>query len=351
MTDSRHGLKLADGRTVAPLALGAMNMGTLTPEKESRRILDHFVGEVVPRFGAEDGTPAQGMIDTADCYCWWNDRTSDGGHSEQTLGRWMADTGLRERIYLATKGTARIEAVETAWSDGGEPNWEYAQKHFLGASRKVLEASLQASLERLKVPNVDLYYVHVDDRKTPLKETLATLAGFVADGRIGAYGWSNVPSWRLAQIGVLCEVNGWPTPVAVQQEHSYLHLKAGIDWGGIASPEQFDYLRETPSLSLVAYSPILKGVYDSVERRKGHWIMDRYGGPDAESKFALLNEVAKEVGATPNQVVLAWMMARRDVRVLPLVGPRTWDQYLQVMEALDVRLTQDQKARLDDARG
>jgi aryl-alcohol dehydrogenase-like predicted oxidoreductase len=349
MTEKRRGLALADGRTVVPLALGAMSMGTLTPEDESRRILGHFTGEVVPRYTAADGTPATGMIDTADCYCWWNDRGSDGGHSEGVLGRWMADTGSRDRVYLATKGTARIEGVEKAWGDGSEPDWAYAQKHFLGASKKVLDASLPASLERLKVSNVDLYYVHVDDRRAPLKETLATLAGFVADGRIGAYGWSNVPSWRLAQIGALCEANGWPTPMALQQEHSYLHLKAGISWGGIVSPEQFDFLRETPRLTLVAYSPILKGIYDSHERRKEHWMMDRYGGPDAEAKFAVLDEVAEEVGATPNQVVLAWMMDRKDVKVLPLVGPRTWDQYIQLLDALDVSLTEEQRVRLNEA--
>jgi aryl-alcohol dehydrogenase-like predicted oxidoreductase len=349
MMDSLRGVKLADGRTVAPLALGAMNMGTLTPEKESRRILDHFVGEVVPRFAAEDGSPSLGMIDTADCYCWWNDKTSDGGHSEKTLGSWMADTSLRGKVYLATKGTARIQEVEKAWGDDGETNWEYAQAHFLGASKKVLEDSLSASLEMLRVPSVDLYYIHVDDRRTPLQETLSTLAGFVEDGRIGAYGWSNVPSWRLAHIGVLCGVHGWPTPVAIEQEHSYLNLKAGIDWGGIVSPEQFDYLRETPGLTLVAYSPILKGIYDSAEKRSGHFIMERYGGADAEAKFEALDEVANETGATPNQLVLAWMMAREDVRVLPLIGPRTWDQYLQLTEALDVRLTKDQRERLDAA--
>ncbi|MCJ7827412.1 MAG: aldo/keto reductase [Demequinaceae bacterium] len=326
-----------------------MNLGTLTPEEESRRILDHFVGEVVPRFVAADGKPAMGMIDTADCYCWWNDRTKDGGHSEEVLGRWLSDTGLRDRVYLATKGTARLEDFEKAWGKGQEPNWEYAREHFLGASRGVLEESLPASLERLCVESVDLYYVHVDDRRAPLEETLATLAGFVADGRIGGYGWSNVPVWRLAQIGELCEAKGWPTPIALQQEHSYLRPKAGLDWAGIVSPEQFDYLRETPGLTLVAYSPILKGIYDSPERRRNHWVMDRYAGPDAEARLAAVAAVAQEVGATPNQVVLAWMMARTDVTVLPLVGPRTWDQYVQLMDALDVTLTEEQRARLDAA--
>ncbi|MBN2176334.1 MAG: aldo/keto reductase [Demequinaceae bacterium] len=349
MTEKRRGIVLSGGRTVVPLALGAMNMGTLTPEEESRRILDHFIGEVTPRYVDTEGKPAAGMLDTADCYCWWNDRGSDGGHSESVIGRWLADSGLRDAVYLATKGTGRIEGVDKAWGRGGDPDWEYAQTHFLGASKKALEESLPGSLERLGVDVVDLYYVHVDDRRTPLEETLATLAGFVADGRIGAYGWSNVPSWRLAQIEVLCAANGWPVPLAIQQEHSYLHLKAGISWGGIVSPEQFDFLRETPGLALVAYSPILKGIYDKPESRKDHWIMPRYAGPDAEAKFAALDDVARETGATPNQIVLAWMMGRKDVTVLPLMGPRTWDQYIQLVEALDVRLTEEQVARLDAA--
>lgn len=349
MTEKHRGVVLADGRTVAPLALGAMNMGTLTDEAESRRILDHFVGEIVPRYAAVDGTPATGMVDTADCYCWWNDRGSDGGHSERVIGRWLGDSGLRAKVYLATKGTGRIEGVEKAWDKDGEPDWGYGQKHFLGASRRVLEESLPGSLDRLGVERVDLYYIHVDDRRAPLEETVATLADFVKDGRIGAYGWSNVPSWRLAKIDVLCSVNGWPTPLALQQEHSYLRLKTGISWGGIVSPEQVDYLHETPSLTLVAYSPILKGIYDSPDKREGHWVMPRYAGPDADARFAAVEAVARNAGATPNQVVLAWMMQRKDVTVLPLVGPRTYDQYIQLMGALDVTLTDEQVARLDAA--
>src|SRR5512143_1366818 len=115
MTTQRRGVEMAGGSTVVPLALGVMNMATVTPEAESRRILDHFVGEVLPRFAAADGSPARAMVDTADCYCWWNDRGSEGGHSESALGRWLADTGTREKVYLATKGTARVENVAKAW--------------------------------------------------------------------------------------------------------------------------------------------------------------------------------------------------------------------------------------------
>jgi len=342
-------VNLAAGGSVAPIALGVMNMATVTPEAESRRMLDHFAGEVVPRFVAADGSLARGMVDTADCYTWWNERGTEGGHSESALGRWLADSGLRDRVYLATKGTARVEDVAKAWGDDGVPDWAYAQGHYVGASRAVLEASLPASLERLGVDSVDLYYVHVDDRRVPLRETLETLAGFVADGRIGAYGWSNVPAWRLAQIGEICRERGWPTPEAVQQEHSYLRPKASNDWDGIVSAEQLDYLRETPGLTLVAYSPILKGIYDEGDRRDREWMEERYAGPDVEARLAAVRRVARNVGATANQTVLAWMIARESPRTIPLVGPRTFDQYAQLMEALDVELTTGQIEELDAA--
>ena len=164
---------------VVPIALGAMLMGTSTPEDQARRILDHFIGEVTPRFVRSDGMPAPGMIDTADCYCWWEAPGEAGGHSESVLGRWMADAGARDRVFLATKGSGWVDGAETAWKDG-VADWEYARQHFVGASARVLSDSVEASLERLGADRIDLYYVHVDDLSTPLDESLETLAALVA---------------------------------------------------------------------------------------------------------------------------------------------------------------------------
>ncbi|GIG54191.1 aldo/keto reductase [Demequina activiva] len=335
--------------TLVPIALGAMIMGTRTPEGESRRILDHFLGEVAPRYAAADGSPARAMIDTADCYCWWEAPGSQGGHSESLLGRWMADAGVRDRVFLATKATGMVDGAETAWKDG-EADWEYARQHFVGASAPVLKRSLEASLERLATDRIDLYYVHVDDLSTPLEETLETLAGFVADGRIGAYGWSNVRAWRLAQIRALCEQHGWPQPVALQQQHSYLRRRAGLRHGSIVGDEQLDYLEHHPDLQLVAYSPVLKGAYSDRSRRGADfWAMGNYAGPDADARFAAVDEVASQTGATGNQVVLAWMLAQDSPSVLPLIGPRTYDQYRENIDALHVELTAEQVAMLDAA--
>jgi len=334
---------------IAPLAVGAMLMGTRTPEDESRRILDHFATEVVPRFAAPDGSAVPGMIDTADCYCWWEAPGDTGGHSESLLGRWLASAGARASVYLATKGSATLTSID-GLGVGGDTDWDLARERFVGAGADTLRASLAASLDRLALESVDLYYVHVDDRSTPLEETLGFLASAVDAGLIGAYGWSNAPAWRLAEIRATAAAHGWPQPVAVQEQHSYLRPRAGRTGTSIVSPDHLDYLREHPDLQLVSYSPVLKGLYSAPERRDpGFWAMGAYAGPEADAQLAAVDRVAAATGATGNQVVLAWLMAQESPSAVPIIGARTWDQYLECAEAVDVTLTPDQLAELDAA--
>lgn len=336
---------------LTPLGIGAMLMGTRTPPDESRRILDHFIGEVTPRYVGPDGAPARGMIDTADCYCWWEERGSMGGHSESLLGRWLADSGRRDRVYLATKATGMLTDLDGVFPDGDGPaNWDVARTKFVGSAPEVLRRSLAGSLARLGVEHIDLYYNHVDDRRTPLLDAVGTFASFVADGRIGAYGWSNVATWRLAQIRAVAEANGWPQPSALQQEHSYLRGRAGLDHAGIVDAGQLDYLRTYPDLQLVPYSPVLKGLFSEHSRRSPAFgSMGPYNGPDAVARLAAIDRVAAATGATGNQVVLAWMVAQESPSRLPLIGARTFDQYLECIEALDVELTAEQVRELDEA--
>ncbi|WP_084124929.1 aldo/keto reductase [Demequina sp. NBRC 110054] len=337
------------GTWIAPLGVGAMLMGTSTPESEARRILDHFVGEVAPRFTAPDGSPARAMVDTADCYCWWEAPGTDGGQSEALLGRWLADTGARERVMLATKGTARVVDPAAAFSPDGSVDWEAAYDHFVGASREVVRESIAASLDRLGAESVDLYYVHVDDRRAPLEETVGALAGLAEEGRIGAYAWSNAPAWRIALVQEIARAHGWPSPATVQLQHSYLRPRAGLSDFRVVGHEHLDLARTT-GMPLVAYSPVLKGLYSAKERRDpSFWAMPNYVGPDADARFAALDAVAAETGATGNQVALAWLMAQEQPTVVPLIGARTWDQYLECAEAVDVELTPAQVAMLDTA--
>jgi aryl-alcohol dehydrogenase-like predicted oxidoreductase len=114
--------------------------------------------------------------------------------------------------------------------------------------------------------------------------------------------------------------------------------------------EQLDYLRERADLSLVAYSPLLKGLYDGpAAERPGHPGMEPYAGDPAARRLAVLDAVATETGCRPGQVVLAWMAAQRSPRVLPLIGTTKVSRYREAAQALDLELTAEQLTALDGA--
>lgn len=323
------------GEQVGQLSLGCMLMGTLTDEDTATAMLDHYL--------ASGGS----FLDTANGYMWWAEPGSLGGESESLIGRWLQRRGRREDVFLATKGAGMVWDQEGVWRNG-QVDWGIAINKVEGASPATLRKAIEDSLRRLQTDYVDLYYVHVDDMATPLEETLETLASFVAEGKTRYLGWSNVRTWRMERIRQLCAQHGWPAPVALQQQHSYLRRRAGLVHRSIVDEEQLDYLRAHDDLTLVAYSPILKGIYDSASKRDGHWAMDPYRGPDAEARLAALAEMASEVGCTPNQLVLAWLMHSTPTLV-PLIGPRTFEQYEAAMVSLDVKLSDEQLARLDAA--
>lgn len=332
----------ATGEKVSRIALGAMPMGTIADEASSVALLDRFV--------ADGGT----FVDTADCYSWWWAKGTPGGQSEELLGRWFARTGNRDRVFLSTKATARVNNLDQVWpADAADPDWSLARRNFVGASAPVLRESLEASLRRLQTDRIDLYYVHVDDRATPLEETLATLASFVAEGKVRYLGWSNVRTWRLERIRQLCAANGWPTPVALQQEHSYLAPRAGLDSASVVHAEQLDYLREHRDLALVAYSPVLKGLYDLPDdEREAHYLWrDNYAGEHQRAQVAAVREVAADLGVRPSQVTLAWLLAQDAPPVIPLLGTARVSRYEEAAAALALDLGPDHLARLAAARG
>jgi aryl-alcohol dehydrogenase-like predicted oxidoreductase len=325
------------GWKVSELALGCMLMGTTTDEREARRMLDHYL---------EAGG---NFLDTANCYAWFSQPGSSGGESEAVLGRWLADGGKRERVVLATKGGAMVRSPHAHWNAAGQLDWEAARRDFEGAGAGTLRRNVEDSLRRLKTDYIDLYYVHVDDWVTPLEETLEALAGLVRAGLVRSIGWSNVRTGRLQTIGRLCQAHGWPSPVALQQQHTYLRRRADVDSASIVDAEQMAHLLEHPELTLVAYSPILKGVYDDPGKRRGHWAMAPYAGPDSEARLERLVALARELDVRPNQLVLAWLLAQRAPRLVPLVGPRTLAQLEDNLAAASIELPRAVLAQLDAA--
>ena len=325
------------GEEVSALGLGCMGMGTQIDDEASFALLDRY---------AEDGG---GFLDTADCYAWFYARGSSGGESEEVIGRWLARRGRRDDVFIATKGSGVVLNPDEMWpADRAEADWSKAR--FVGAGAGALRTALEGSLQRLGVDHIDLYYVHVDDVGTPLEETLAALAGFVQEGKVRHLGWSNVRTDRLRAIHDLCVANGWPEPVAVQQAHSYLPPREGSGSVSVPDGEQLAHLAGRPDQILVAYSPLLKGMYDLPgTERLGHPVLRDYAGPTAIRRLAALDDVAARTGHRPGQVVLAWLLAQRSPRVIPLLGTTRLTRYREAVAALDLRLTDEQVDLLSKA--
>ncbi|GGQ74770.1 aldo/keto reductase [Kitasatospora griseola] len=315
-------------REVSVLSLGAMLFGTLTDEATSFAVLDRYV--------EAGGT----FIDTSNNYAYWQDG-SQGGISEEVLGRWRASRGITDEVVIATKLGARPKAPGTGFIENGE-----------GLSAEVIRASSEASRKRLGVEKLDLLYAHVEDTSVPLAETVQAFGELVEEGTVGLLGVSNHWSWRVERARNLASQAGLPGYEVLQYGHTYLRRRG--DWPGLLNQDgdqaavQGDlitYLKESPELTLVAYSPLLGGGYVRDDKPLGP-SFDHAGTP---ARLAALDAVARETGATRNQVVLAWLLGG-ELPVIPLVGASSVAQLEESLGALDLELTAEQRALMDAAR-
>lgn len=316
-------------REVSVLALGAMLFGTRTDEATAFAILDRYV--------EAGGT----FIDTSDNYAFW-ENGGQGGESEELLGRWRRSRGVGNEIVIATKLGARPLAPGTSYVDNPE-----------GLSAKVIRESAERSRDRLGMDRLDLLYAHIEDTTVPLRETVEGFAELVAEGTVGLLGVSNHWTWRVERARAIAAAAGLPGYEVLQYQHSYLKERADLPTElsphgapGNASPDLLSYLHENPELTLVAYSPLLKGAY--VRSDSDRPLGPAYDHAGTPARLAALREVAAETGATVNQVVLAWLLGG-ELPVIPLVGFSSVAQLEEALAAVDLDLTPEQRARLDGA--
>ncbi|MFE6522336.1 aldo/keto reductase [Streptomyces sp. NPDC057794] len=313
-------------REVSVLALGAMLFGSVTDEATSFALLDRYV--------EAGGT----FIDTSDNYAFWVDG-GQGGQSEELLGRWRRSRGVGDEIVIATKLGARPLAPGTSYTDNPE-----------GLSAKVIRESAERSRERLGTEKLDLLYAHIEDRTVPLQETVEAFGALVAEGKVGLLGASNHATWRVERARSLAAAAGLPGYEVLQYAHTHLRPRTDVPDDlfpdgslGHAGPDLLGYLRAEPALTLVAYSPLLKGAYSRPERLPAD-----FDHPGTPARLAVLREVARETGATVNQVVLAWQIGG-DLPIVPLAGVSSLAQLEENLAAVDLELTEEQRARLDAA--
>lgn len=285
----RYRLLGRTGLRVSELFLGAMRFN----DKDTAR-------ELVDRYAHASGN----VIDTAVNYA--------DGESERILGELLADR--RDRFVLATKYTCSL--------DVGDPN-------AAGNHRKNLTRSLETSLRRLRTDHIDLYWVHVWDRHTPIEETMRALDDAVRAGKIQYVGISDAPAWLVSRANTLAEWRGW-TPFAGLQV-PYNLLQRDVERELLPMAEAF-------GMSVAAWGPLAHGMLAS----------STADGRRAQAATRAVREVAGELGVTAAQVSLAWLLAKSRA-VHPIVGASSVAQLDDNLGAVDVKLPGEAVRRLESA--
>ncbi len=302
------------GLRVSPLTLGTMTFGEDWGWGASPETSEAILAEYLDRGG--------NVVDTANVYT--------NGHSEKIVGDFFAARpGLRERVVLSTKFFGNLHP--------GDPNGG-------GAGRKALIAQLEDSLRRLQTDYVDLYWLHNWDRRAPIDETLRALDDLVAAGKVRYLGLSDVPAWVVAQAQTIAQFRGWAPVTALQLEYSLLERTAE----GELLP-----MAEALGTGVLPWSPLRGGHLSGKYTRSGGAPADsqrsRLGEP-AERDWDVIDAVAgiaAELGVGSAEVALAWVRSRPAV-TSTLIGARTSEQLRSNLASLEITLTPEQLAALNE---
>jgi len=292
------------------LILGGNVFGWTAKGEEAFAILD--------RFAAAGGL----MIDTADVYSKWVPGHR-GGESETLIGEWLKRRGRRDDVLIATK-----------------VGWD------AGLSAAEIARASEASLRRLGIETIDLYYAHKDDPETPFEETLAAFDRLVKAGKVRALGASQIEAPRLAEALDTAERAGL-TPYSVLQ--TWYNLVDRPRYEGALSE-----LVAARGLATTAFYGLANGYLTGKYRTKADLSKSIRGDralPHMEGNgpkvLAALDAVAAEAGATPAQVALAWLAAQPSVT--PIASATKVEQVEELLGVLNLELSADQLARLNAA--
>jgi len=278
--------------------------------------------ELLDTFRENGGT----FIDTGNIYAFWLPGF-DGGDSESVIGEWLENRGCRNEMVIGTK---------LGFDYPGCPG---------GLSAAEIESEFDKSLNRLRTDYIDIYWAHRDDHDTPQAETMEAFDKLVKANKVRAIGASNIKVWRIAQANEIARANGWAQYSAVEQRYTYLRPLHAADFGPqLFIGDELTDFAEHSGLTLIAYSILLSGAYS----KPGAELPPQFAGIDAEQRQAALKEVADEVDATVNQVIIAWIR-QHSPAILPIIAGSKSEQIKESIAALQLELTPEQMERLHNA--
>jgi len=309
------------GLRVSPLCLGAMTFGVGagawgSTDEQAARMIDMYMDR------------GGNFIDTADFY-------GQMGGSEALLGSLLGDR--RERLAISTKYSLTTRP--------GDPN-------AAGNQRRNMVRSVEDSLRRMNTDFIDLLYLHMWDFRTPVDEILRAFDDLVRAGKVLYIGLSDTPAWQASRMQAIAELRGWTQFCALQISYSLIERTV--------ERELIPMAREM-GLGVCPWSPlgggVLSGKYSRADLAPASGPAGAYDrktmnlatGRLNETNLAVadvVSEVAGEIGCSPAQVALAWTLANPAV-CAPVLGARTPEQLEDNLGALDLTLSADHLAKLD----
>ncbi|MGD1942534.1 MAG: aldo/keto reductase [Leptolyngbyaceae cyanobacterium] len=309
------------GLKVSRLALGTMTFGDDwgwgADEANARQIFDTYL---------EAGG---NFIDTADLYT--------NGNSERMLGKFVQDSGRRDRVIITTKFSYNAEP--------GNPNAG-------GNGRKNILRAVEGSLQRLGTDYIDVYMLHTWDQVTPAEEVMRTLDDLVRSGKVRYVALSDAPAWYVAQAQTLAHEGHWEPISTVQLEYSLAERHLEFEYTALA---------QQLGTSIMAWSPLASGLLsgkykpsESGGEGSGRLAMLANSGNPAFNKFteknwaivAALETVAKALDRSMAQVALNWVANRPAVAAV-IIGATKLHQLQDNLGALDFEIPVELRQRLD----
>jgi aryl-alcohol dehydrogenase (NADP+) len=301
---------------VSRLSLGAMGIGD---KKWRSWVLDADEAKPIVRRALDSGI---NLIDSCDFY--------SNGASEAVLGQLLDGFINRDEVLIATKFGMHM---------GPSPNQRgYSRKHIIEAA--------EASLRRLRTDRIDLYQTHIWDPTTNIEEMVEALDYLVRTGKVLYVGATDMPAWQFVKAVCYAKANRLAHFVSMQSHYNLVWRED--------ERELFPFCR-AEGIGLLPYSPVARGFLSGKARRTDGGQTERartdsyanewYGRPEDEAVAQAVEEVARERGASPSQVALAWVLHNPAVHS-PVIGPTRVEHVEEAVAALDIRLDAAEIERL-----
>lgn len=298
------------GLEIAPIVFGGNVLGWTIDKAQSFKVLDAFVDH------------GFNTIDTADFYSIWAP-DNQGGESEIIIGQWLKQKPhLRDDIVLFTK----------VGLDMGIPGHQ-------GLSKRWIMQAVEDSLRRLNTDYIDLYFAHWPDETTPYEETLTAFETLIRQGKIRAYGSSNLNAEQLkTSIAVAKQINV-PTYQVLQPEYN-LYDRSEFE-------NELRDLCTEENIAVVSYyslaSGFLSGKYQNLadlKNSKRAQSLEKYFTPKGEKILHALNQVAQQHQAECADIALAWVLAQPGITA-PIASATTTQHIERFAKAIQISLTKD----------